>query len=138
MFYRIGTAMYVVWGLLHLRAAYAVYTLAESIEPGMVRARVLQDAWHLLLFALLGIVTAIGWNWRNDRCGYWLNLIVIGLVDLGFVLLVVVPKLVPLWPHGLLGPLVYLLAALFTTIGILQNKPQLAGSGDKHDKTHNR
>ncbi len=138
MFYKLGASLYIVWGLLHIKAAHVVYTLAESMEPGMARARVLQDAWHLLIFALLGIAIAIGWNWRNDRLGYWVNLIVIGLVDLGFVVLVVVPKLLPLWPQGLLGPLVYLLAAFFTTIGILQNKPQMAASGDTHDKTHNR
>ena len=132
MFYKMGATLYVVWGLLHIKAAHAVYTLANSMDPGMPQARVRQDAWHLLLFAILGIVIAIAWNWRNDRIGYWFNLIVIGLVDLGFIFLVVVPKLLPLWPHGLLGPLVYLLAVIFTTIGILQHKPQPVTSQDAH------
>ncbi len=133
MFHKLGAVLYAVWGLLHVKAAHSVYMLGASMENGIGRARVLQDAWHLLLFALLAIVIAIGWNWRNDRLGYWSNLIVVGLVDLGFRFQGVVPKLLPLWPHGLLGPLVYLLAAFFTTIGNIQRRPQTAASGDRHE-----
>lgn len=35
---RIGTACYVVWGLLHFQAAYGVLALARTLEPTMVVA----------------------------------------------------------------------------------------------------
>jgi hypothetical protein len=69
---RIGAAFYVLWGIFHLAAANAVYALAEQ-STGMVRARLLQDAFYLLFFALAGILIAAILNWRNDKQGYWMN-----------------------------------------------------------------
>ena len=69
---RIGAAFYVLWGIFHLVAANAVYALAEQ-STGMVRARLLQDAFYLLFFALAGILIAAILNWRNDKQGYWMN-----------------------------------------------------------------
>src|SRR5258706_215280 len=63
---RIGAVFYVLWGVFHLVAANAVYALAEQ-SAGMVRARLLQDAFYLLFFAVAGIVVAVILNWRNDK-----------------------------------------------------------------------
>ena len=54
---RIGAVFYVFWGVFHLVAANAVYALAEQ-STGMVRARLLQDAFYLLFFAVAGILMA--------------------------------------------------------------------------------
>jgi hypothetical protein len=64
----IGAVLYVLWGIFHLVAANAVYALAER-SAGMVCARLLQDAFYLLFFAVAGIVIAVILNWRNDTQG---------------------------------------------------------------------
>ena len=95
-------------------AANAVYVLAEQ-STGMVRGRLLQDAFYLLFFALAGILMAVILNWRNDKQGYWMNGTLIAAADIPFVLFVLVPGLIP-WP-GLAGPLLWLIAFVFTSIG---------------------
>ena len=66
MNHRIGAVMYVIWGVLHIRAATLVYQLGQTLEPGMVQGRVLQGAWNLLFFALVAIVVGVWMNWRNS------------------------------------------------------------------------
>jgi len=68
---RIGAVFYVLWGIFHLVAAVAVYALAEQ-STGMVRGRLLQDAFISSFFALAGILMAMLLNWRNDKQGYWM------------------------------------------------------------------
>ena len=111
---RIGAVFYVLWGIFHLVAANAVYALAEQ-STGMVRARLLQDAFYLLFFAIAGILMAAILNWRNDKQGYWMNATLIAFADIPFVLFVLVPGLIPWWP-GLAGPLLWLAAFVFTTV----------------------
>jgi hypothetical protein len=111
---RIGAAFYVLWSIFHLVAANAVYALAEQ-STGMVRARLLQDAFYLLFFAIAGILMAAILNWRNDKQGYWMNGTLIAFADIPFVLFVLVPGLISWWP-GLAGPLLWLAAFVFTTI----------------------
>jgi hypothetical protein len=111
---RLGAVFYVLWGVFHLVAASTVYALAEQ-STGMVRGRLLQDAFYLLFFALAGILMAVILNWRNDKQGYWMNGTLIAFADVPFVLFVLVPGLVPWWP-GLAGPLLWLIAFLLTSI----------------------
>jgi hypothetical protein len=111
---RIGAVFYVLWGIFHLVAANAVYALAEQ-STGMVRARLLQDAFYLLFFAMAGILLAAILNWRNDKQGYWMNGTLIAFADIPFVLFVLVPGLIPWWP-GLAGPLLWLAAFVSTTV----------------------
>jgi len=117
-FARIGAVTYVLWGLLHIQAARMVYMLGQSIEPGMVQGRIFQDAWSLLFFALFGIVVAVTLNWKNSRLGYWLNLVVISAAYIGFIIFIMVPGYVPLVPGGL-GPLLWIVALVFSTLGIM-------------------
>jgi len=111
---RLGAVFYVLWGVFHLVAASTVYALAEQ-STGMVRGRLLQDAFYLLFFALAGILMAVILNWRNDKQGYWMNGTLIAFADIPFVLFVLVPGLIPWWP-GLAGPLLWLIAFLLTSI----------------------
>jgi len=116
-FARLGAVTYVLWGLLHIQAARLVYVLGQSLEPGMIQGRIFQDAWSLLFFALFGIVVAVTLNWKNSRLGYWLNLVVVSAADIGFIIFVMVPGYVPLVPGGL-GPLLWVVALVFSTLGI--------------------
>src|SRR5712675_1214526 len=121
---RIGAVFYVLWGVFHLVAANAVYALAEQ-SAGMVRARLLQDAFYLLFSAVAGILMAVILNWRNDKQGYWMNSTLIAFADIPFVLFVLLPGLVPWWP-GLVGPLVWLIAFVLTTIARFSSDPSVA------------
>ena len=117
-FAKIGAVTYVLWGLLHIQAARLVYVLGQSMEPGIIQGRVYQDAWNLLFFALFGIVVAVTLNWKNSRLGYWLNLVMVSAGDIGFIITILVPGYIPLMPGGL-GPLLWVVALAFSTLGIL-------------------
>jgi len=121
---RIGAVFYVLWGVFHLVAANAVYGLAEQ-STGMVRGRLLQDAFYVLFFAVAGIVMAVVLNWRNDKQGYWMNGTLIAFADIPFVLFVLVPGLIPWWP-GLAGPLLWLISFFFTTVGRFSTETRVA------------
>ena len=71
-----------------------------------------------MFFALFGILVAVFLNWKNSRPGYWLNLVVISAADIGFIVTVLVPGYLPLIP-GLIGPLLWLIALLFSTLAIV-------------------
>ena len=115
-----GVICYVLWGLLHLWAAHAVYEVGAAIGPGMVRGRVLQDAWNLLFFGITGIAVALTLNRRNSASGYWINLGVISLADTGLIFFVLVPGYMPLWP-GLAGPVLWVAGGIFTTLAYLRS-----------------
>src|SRR5258707_1080342 len=117
---RIGAVLYVVWGLLHLMAARGLHNLAPAIPEGLARGRVEQAAWNLAVFALQAMVVAVLLNWRNDRIGYWLNIIVVGIVDLGYFVLVIVPGYVPASLIAFAGPIIYVIGAMFSTAGLLR------------------
>jgi hypothetical protein len=119
IFARIGAVLYILWGVLHIVAAYKVYTLGQTLEQGMVQGRIYQGAWNLLFFALFGIVVAVLYNWKNSKFGYWLNLIVVSVGDIGFIVAILLPGYLPFFP-GSLGPIIWLLALAFSTLGILK------------------
>ena len=73
----------------------------------------LQDAWNLLAFAVAALALAVSLNWRGHRWGFWINLGVISVADLGFVLFVLLPGYAPLWP-GVLGPVFWIAGAAMT------------------------
>jgi hypothetical protein len=114
-----GAVAYVIWGLLHLQAAWSVYTLGRSMPSGMASGRVLQDAWNLLWFSILAILAAVTLNWRNDARGWWINLAVVSIADLGFVFFVLVPGHGPLWP-GLVGPIFWIAGLILSSVALRQ------------------
>ncbi len=121
LFARLGAISYILWGILHLEAARRVYGLGLQLDAGMVQARIWQDAWNLLFFAVFAIVVAAWLNWKNSRCGYWINLVVVSAADIGFIVFVLAPGYVPMMP-GALGPLLWLLAVAFSTVAIANAK----------------
>ena len=126
---KLGAALYVCWGLLHFTAAYSVYKLAQNSPPTVAQGRLMQTAFYLAAFAATAIVLALTRNWRNDRLGFWLNGVVVGIADIPFILIVLVPGYAPWWP-GLLGPLLWI--AAFAATGFARmgaTKPTAMGSG---------
>jgi hypothetical protein len=125
---KLGAVLYVCWGLLHFTAAYGVFKLAQN-SPAMAQARLMQTAFYLAAFATAAIIFAVTLNWRNDRFGFWVNAVMVGIADIPFILFVLVPGFVPWWP-GLLGPLLWIGALLFTALARLGSTPPVpAGSG---------
>jgi hypothetical protein len=114
---KIGSVLYVVWGLLHIVAAYEEFLLGASLEPGLVQGKINQGAWDVLFFALVSILIAIVYNWKNNRLGYLLNLLVVSIADIGFIIFVLLPGHVALFP-GVLGPVFWISAVIFSTLGI--------------------
>ena len=114
---KVGSVLYVLWGLLHLKAASDGFLLGASLEPGLVQGKINQGAWDLLVFALASILIAVLFNWKNSRLGYWLNLVVVSAADIGFIVFVLIPGDVPFFP-GILGPIFWVSAAIFSSIGI--------------------
>jgi len=117
-----GAVAYVLWGLLHLKAAQMMVVLGQSLEAGMLQGRIFQHAWNLLFFAVFAIVIAVTMNWKNSRGGFWLNLYVISAADIGFIAFVLVPGYAPMMP-GALGPILWLIALALTALGITQKTP---------------
>ena len=116
---RIGAVFYILWGLLHLVAAKKVYLLALALESGIVQGRIYQDAFYLLFFAVFSIVIALSLNWKNSKSGYWLNFVVVSFADIGFIVAILIPGSLPLFP-GLIGPVVWVIALTLTTVGMLK------------------
>lgn len=114
---KIGAAFYFLWGILHIAAAFEEFQLGKDLEIGLVQGKINQGAWDLLFFSLFAIVVAARYNWTNDKLGYWLNLIVISAADIGFIVFVLLPGHVALFP-GFLGPVFWFAGLVFTTIGV--------------------
>ena len=124
LFAKLGAAAYVIWGLLHLMAARLVWQAGQGLETGFIQGRVLQLSWDLLFFATFSIVVALTMNLKNNRCGYWLNLVVVSAADIGYILFVLSPGHVPMNP-GALGPVIWILAVVLSTLGYRQANRQV-------------
>lgn len=114
---RAAAIFYVLWGILHLGAAYGVYQLGRTLEAGILQGRIYQDAWNLTFFALFGAIVGIVFTWRNSRLGYWLNAVVVSAGDIGFILTLLVPGTLPLMSGGL-GPVLWIIALTLSTIAL--------------------
>ena len=122
---KLGAVVYVVWGLLHFTSAYGVFKLAQNSPAAMAQGRLMQAAFYLATFATAAIIFAITLNWRNDRFGFWLNAVMVGIADIPFILFVLMPGYVPWWP-GLLGPLLWIGAVFFTAVARLGSTTPMA------------
>jgi hypothetical protein len=114
---RVGAVLYVLWGLVHYGAAYGVYQFAQPTPIGVEHGRLEQLAFYLASFATAGIVLAT-LNWRNSPLGFWCNAIVVGIGDIPFILFLLVPGYVPVWP-GIAGPALWIMGLTCTAIAQL-------------------
>jgi hypothetical protein len=115
---RIGAVSYLIWAVIHLQAATKVYALASGLPMGMVQGRIHQAAWNLGAMAVSALIIAPTMNWRNSKAGYWLNLAIISVTDIGFIVFILVPGYMPLNP-GVAGPVFWIIGSIFTTIAYL-------------------
>jgi len=117
IFARIGSISYIIWGLLHLAAAVDEFRLGSTLDFGLVQGKINQGAWDLMFFALFCMTVSIKYNWKNDKLGYWLNLIVVSAADIGFIIFALLPGHVDLYP-AILGPIFWLGGVIFSSLGI--------------------
>jgi hypothetical protein len=132
--YKIGAVFYVLWGLLHVVVgATFLYELAKggipavlalsgvtvpaASFPDLLGGLLAQHAWNIIWAGLFSTVVAAGMNWRNSRTGYWANLVVVSAFELGLVFAILVPGHVGI-SAALVGPVIWLLAVGFSTVGI--------------------
>jgi len=136
--YKWGAISYVLWGIMHAmigiqillinlgQSTHEVITslysdsgpVSSPLQLGSVVSAIMnQHAWNLLWFGIFAVVVGAVWNWRNSRAGYWANLAVVSLADIGFIVAVLIPGYIKL-SMGIWGPVLWILAALFSTIGI--------------------
>ena len=126
---KLRAVLYVCWGLLHFTAAYGVYRLAQNSPATMAQGRLMLTAFYLMAFAATAIVLALTLNWRNDRLGFWVNGIMVGIADIPFILFVLIPGFAPWWP-GLLGPGLWIAAFSVTALARMGATKSVAiGSG---------
>ena len=117
---QIGAVFYVLWGLLHLVASFQVFRLGAGQEPGMIQGRIFQNAWNLAFIAVVVPAIAVVYSWNNSLLGYWLNLATTSMTDIGFILFVMLPRHLPL-KISIPGPVLWILAMTFSTLGILSH-----------------
>jgi hypothetical protein len=113
---QMSAVFYILWGLLHLVAAYQVFRLGRSQTSGVVQGRLYQNAWNLACIAIVVIVIAVVYNWNDSLFGYWLNLVTTSITDIGFILFVIVPRYLPL-RLSIPGPALWILAVITSTVG---------------------
>jgi hypothetical protein len=116
-----------IGAVFYFTAAFGVYKLAQNSPATMAQGRLMQTAFYLAAFATAAIIFAVTLNWRNDRLGFWANGIMVGIADVPFILFVLVPGYSPWWP-GLLGPVLWIAAFLFTALACI-GSAQPAASG---------
>jgi hypothetical protein len=129
-----GTAIYLLWAALHVTAGISMTSsaladinrhlreVASALPPA--RLPLLAEgtavsaiaAFHsfnmVWLGALVGAV-AVALNRRNSAAGFWLNLVIAGMLDVGLFAFLLLPGYLA-WRDGLVGPTLFLLALLFT------------------------
>jgi hypothetical protein len=55
----------------------------------------MRTAFYLAAVAATVIVLAPTLNWRNDRLGFWVNVVMVGITDIPFILFVLMPAYAP-------------------------------------------
>lgn len=132
--HRIGAVFYILWGIFHsyigvfllitmLRSgtAPALSVVGNALPPStlandpLVNGVLGHYSWNLVWFGLYAIVVALFLNWKNSRTGYWFNLVLVSLTDIGFIFAIVLPGYIGA-AAGWTGPVLWLLAAAFTTL----------------------
>ncbi len=130
---RSAAVLYALWGLAHLvGGAYQVLTLTDgggSALTAMISSGLAVDpsltvpaassafmGMGAANIAVVGfIVTCIAvLNWRNSREGYWMNLLLVGGVDLNLVVFLLTPGVMS-WSDGLVGLVLFVPAAVLST-----------------------
>jgi len=116
-----AAALYVLWGLLHmgLGVSMVISALADGVPDAELAAESLLFFICVTVLGGQAIFVALAMNRVNNRIGYWINVVVLGIVDVAFLVFLVLPGHVDL-VGGTAGPVIWLLASACATVALLR------------------
>ncbi|WP_198681172.1 hypothetical protein [Lentzea terrae] len=114
-----SVALYVLWGLLHmgLGASMVVSDLSDGAPTNELAAESLLYFVAVTVLGAQAIFVALTLNRVNSPVGFWLNTVVLGVVDVAFVVYHVLPGHVDL-VGGLVGPVIWLAATICAAVAL--------------------
>jgi hypothetical protein len=132
---KLAAVAYVLWGIVHVLGGLSLMQAAmagsdaflqmltgESFAPtssergeSFTQEVFAFHAFNICWMGIVSIVVAIRLNWRNVSIGYWINLAVVGLADLGLILFMVIPGVIPL-SNAWIGPALFVVALACATV----------------------
>jgi len=138
-----AAVFYVLWGIIHIIGGAALLSAsmdgADAFVKGLtgntgaalngvigggllgLKAAKWVFAFHsynIMWMGILAILIAVLMNWKDSTAGYWINMAVVGFADLGLIIFMVLPGVMSI-SNAWIGPLLFLLAFSFSTIGRL-------------------
>ncbi|PJI85982.1 hypothetical protein BC777_2336 [Yoonia maricola] len=103
-----------IWAVMHVGAAVSTWMTAGTVGDPLAAGRIQQNAWHLFGMAVfVGILTPR--IWRRSVGGAVIAAAVTTFTDLGFIVLLLLPGIVPVIP-GIFGPSVWLIAMILLAL----------------------
>ena len=114
-----SVALYVLWGLLHmgLGASMVVSDLSDGAPTNELAAESLLYFIAVTVLGAQAIFVALTLNRVNSPVGFWLNTVVLGVVDVAFVVYHVLPGHVDLI-GDLVGPVIWLAATICAAVAL--------------------
>ena len=134
--HRIGAVFYILWGIVHVIGGFMIITTSMSGKPidtlsifgqnvGLPGATVNGLAgfhgWNITMMGFAAIAVAAILNWKNSRLGFWLNLSIVMVADMGLLLFLLLPGHMS-WQEGSIGISLFAFALVFTTLGKPKNR----------------
>jgi hypothetical protein len=120
---RIGAIAYALWSILHI--VLGVTRLMERASDGALAeetGRLAQGHYTLFYIGIFGLICAF-FNWKNNTAAYWAAAFIISAEDIGFILFPVIYGGTP-FPASVIGPGLWLIGLLFTTLAYLKGRKQ--------------
>jgi|CXWL01.1.fsa_nt_gi hypothetical protein len=137
-YHKIGSAIYVIWGIIHIFGGGTLLADAVSDNPTKalfgfgsampessispvsdpVTASVISfHSFDLVWMGILVTIIAITMNWKNSKTGFLINTAIIAFADLGLIIFMLIPGIVKV-EEGLIGPLLLPLGMIFLILGL--------------------
>ncbi|GGN14718.1 hypothetical protein GCM10011609_64120 [Lentzea pudingi] len=131
---RFAVGLYVLWGLLHagLGISMVAGDLSNGVPAGETAAESLLYFIAVTVLGLQAIYVALTLVRANDPVGFWLNAVVLGVIDAAFVLYLVLPGHVDLF-GGIAGPVIWLAATVCAALAQREGRLPRTGSAPLPD-----
>jgi len=138
---RSAAVLYALWGLAHVAGGiYQLFALrtggggaltalistassgvTSTVVPGAAAAFMGMGAANIAVIGAFVCGVSV-LNWRNSPLGYWLNLLLVGAVDLNLVAFLLAPGIMA-WTDGLVGLSLFAPAAVLSTLAQIKAAP---------------
>lgn len=139
--HKIAAFFFALWGIVHIlggammlegvlaKGALSAYNeLATALTPSQInQAHPMAGAifgfhaYNIIWLGCLTTIIAVLFNWRFNRWGFYINLIIVAAADLGLVLFMLAPGYMAI-SDGLIGLVLFFIAAIFTGIAFRRQK----------------